>query len=885
MPRKISISNRVGALEKTVHFCALFAVFCLTMTLAHATGDVPSAHFPPNPQVEWKHLRLDIKVPDLNAPAFDGKATYTIAASGQRVESLRLDAADMEILAVKGNDGKPLEWSHDDGVLQFRLREAIGPRVADQAATPLQFSIEYRVREPRQGMKFSSAIPGVDGQAGMAAEIHTQGEPQSNHHWFPVHDFPNIRLATELVVDVPAGVSVSGNGRLVEHRTEGGREIWHWLQEKPHVPYLVSLVAGNFQRTELPAPISGVPMSVWTRPSHAGLVQATYANTDRMMGCFEKAFGHRYPWDRYDQLVVRNFSAGGMENTSATTMNSGAVMDATALLEGDLDGLVSHELCHQWSGDLMTCKSWDHLWLNEGWATYGTALWMEERDGADGYYDQVLGNAGVADGDSGMPRGEPATIPQAMCSRVYSNPGETFSRAANPYPKGASILHMLRRMLGDEIFFRGVHLYVSRFAGKLVETSDFRLCLEEASGRSLEQFFTQWCYQSGCPVVKVGSSYDAGSRLLTIEVEQKNRNTSAGPMEFLLPVLVRTASSERTVMIPVSSVTAQRQIELDGPPTMIAVDPMLDVLKVLEVSHTTPLLIEQMKNGPTSATRRQAVRALKSSESAEVREALAQVVRDQNARWTLRIEAAEALAAWASPESRALTRALFDELVTPTLGKSAQDAAKLCHPQLRATLTESIAVAPIEQALPRLQSVLQQDAGYAPRIAAAAGCARMGGVDFPEQRTVMTQSAEIRAGIGKMLQVSTPNERVRSAALDAIKALNLVEFNQQVKELAAIGHVERFRPTAIATFADLAPPASDAIGRAQVVTQLIPLLDDPEPRAKEAAGNALASMRATEALIRIDSIAKSDRDESTRERAAGWAKKIRGEPAVAPAKP
>ena len=879
MPRFLQVSTTVRALGKVVIFATLIVSIGLLADLAIASGDVPSAHFPPNPQVEWKHLRLDIKVPDLNTAAFDGKATYTVAAAGQRVESLRLDAADMEILAIKGDDGKPLEWSHDDGVLQIRLREAMGPSAVGQDPKQLQFVIEYRVREPRQGMKFSTAIPGVDGQSGMAAEIHTQGEPQSNHHWFPVHDFPNIRLATEMVVDVPAGVSVSGNGRLVEHRTEGGREIWHWLQEKPHVPYLVSLVAGNFQRTELPAPVSGVAMSVWTRPSHAGLVQATYANTDRMMSCFAKAFGHRYPWDRYDQLVVRNFSAGGMENTSATTMNSGAVMDTTALLEGDLDGLVSHELCHQWTGDLMTCKSWDHLWLNEGWATYGTALWMEERDGADGYYDQVLGNAGVADGDSGMPRGEPATMPQAMCSRVYTNPGETFSRAANPYPKGASILHMLRRLLGDEIFFRGVHLYVSRFAGKLVETSDFRQCLEEVSGRSLELFFSQWCFQPGCPVVKVVSSYDAGSRLLTLEVEQKNRNTVAGPMQFSLPVLVRTASSERTVMIPVSSATAQRQMELDGPPTMIAVDPMLDVLKVLEVSHSTPLLIEQMKNGPTSATRRQAVRALRASESPEVREALAQVVRDQKGRWTLRIEAAEALAAWASPESRALTRALFDELVAPTLGKSAQDAAKLCHPQLRATLTESIAVAPIDQALPRLQSVLEQDAGYAPRIAAAAGCARLGGVDFPDQRAVITQNAEIRAGLGKMLNVSTPNERMRSAALDAIGALNLMEFAQQAKQLAAIGHVERFRPTAIATFADLAPPTSDAMGRAQVVTQLIALLDDPEPRAKESAGKALASMRATEALIRIDAIAKGDRDESTRERAAGWAKKIRGEPA------
>ncbi len=812
---------------------------------------------------------------------FEGKATYTIAATGQRVESLRLDAADMEIIAVHGDDGKPLEWSVDGEVLQIRLREAIGPCAADQPATPLQFSIEYRVRAPKQGMRFSVGIPAVDGQSGMPAEIHTQGEAQSNHYWFPVHDFPNIRMATEMVVDVPAGVSVSSNGRLIEHRTEGNREIWHWLQEKPHVPYLVSLVAGNFQRTELPAPISGVPMSVWTRPSHAGLVRATYANTDRMIECFEKAFGTRYPWDRYDQLVVRNFSAGGMENTSATSMNSGAVMDETALLEGDLDGLISHELCHQWTGDLMTCKSWDHLWLNEGWATYGTALWMEQRDGADGYYDQVLGNAGVANGDSGIPQGEPAITPPAMCSRVYSNPSETFGRAANPYPKGGSILHMLRRLLGDDIFFRGVRLYVSRFAGKCVETSDFRQCLEEVSGRSLEQFFAQWCFQPGCPVVKVATKYDAGSRVLTIEVEQKNRNPATGPMTFSLPVLVRTASSERTVAIAVSSATAQRQVELDGPPTMVAVDPMLDVLKVLEVSQATPLLIEQMKNGPTSASRRQAVRALKATELPEVRDAFAQVVRDPKARETLRVEAAEALAAWASPESHAMTRALFDELVVPTLGKSAKDAAKMCHPDLRATLTDAIAVAPLDEALARLQSVLEKDHGYGPRIAAAKGVARLGGVDFPEQRVVITKSPEIHAGLEKMLAVSTPNERVRSGALSAIRSLHLVEFRDRVAEIAAIGHVERLRPAAIETLAELAPPVSESVGRAQTVSQLAALLDDPESRAREAAGDALATMRATDALIRIDSIAKSDPDSKFRDRAAGWAKKIRAEPAAA----
>lgn len=871
-------------------FAIVLSIAQAMATLLVASAQEQSEHFPPNPQVQWKHLRLDIRVPDMNDPAFEARATYTIAPAGQRVESIQLDAAGLEIRSVREGKGggAPLEWSLEGNKLQIRLREPIGPAILVNPATespgvaPLTIVIDYRVRDPEQGMTFSTAIPGVDGQPRVAAEIHTQGQPESNHFWFPVHDFPNIRLSTEIVVDLPAGVSASSNGRLVEHRTEGNREIWHWLQEKPHVPYLVSLVAGHFQRTELPSSLSGVPMTVWTRPSHAHLARATYANTDRMMACFGRVFGEPYPWVRYDQLVVRNFGAGGMENTSATTMHSGAVLDSTALLEGDIDGLISHELCHQWTGDLMTCKSWEHLWLNEGWATYGSALWMEERDGADGYYDSMLGSAAVAENDTGLGRGESATTAQAMCSRVYKSAGETFRRAANPYPKGASILHMLRRLLGDEIFFRGVGIYVDRFAGKTVETDDFRKCLEEASGRSLEEFFNQWCFRSGCPVVKVSSSYDAGSRLLTIDVEQKQRNPAASPMKFDLPVLIRTATGERTISIAIATDKVNRQEQLDGPPTMIAVDPTLDVLKVLEVSLATPLLIEQMRSGPTAATRRQAVLALRETELPQVRDALASVARDQTARMSLRVEAIEALSAWGSPEAREVTRSLFDELVVATLGKSAAVAAQFCHPRLRATLTEAIAVAPLEHALARLQSVLDQDSGYAPRIAAAEGLARLGAVDFPDQRALLVKDAAICAGLKKMLAVSTPNESVRSAALKAIRALGLVELRDQVAVLAMPGHVERMRPSAIEALAELAPSATDPSGRAQVVTVLAGFLDDPESRAQAAAGEALANMKATEALAQIDAMATSDPDPRTRERAEGWARKIRAEPKSEP---
>ena len=565
-----------------------------------------------------------------------------------------------------------------------------------------------------------------------------------------------------------------------------------------------------------------------------------------------------------------------MENTSATTMHSGALLDSTALLEGDIDGLISHELCHQWTGDLMTCKSWEHLWLNEGWATYGTALWMEERDGVDGYYDAMLGDAGVADHDSGAAQGNPPVAPQPMCSRVYNSPGETFGRAANPYPKGASILHMLRRMLGDAVFFQGVAIYVDRFAGKTVETDDFRGCLEEVSGRSLEQFFEQWCFRPGCPLVKVGSAYDAASKMLTIDVEQKNRAGGAALMAFALPVMVRTATSEKVLSIAVTGAQAQAKVELDGPPVMIAVDPTLDVLKVLEVTTASPLLIEQMKHGPTSASRRQAVRALRATDTEEVRSALAVQVREPSASFRLRVEAAEALAAFGSTDARAVSRELFDQLVKPTLGKSVEEAARACHPQLRAALTESIAVAPFEEALPRLTSVLESDGGYAPRVAAAAGIGRMGGVDFPTQREALVKDLAIQRGLEKMLLVATPNEKVRSAALAAIEAIHLVALRGQVEELATLGHAERMRPAAISALAALATDESEVAVRTQVASQLIAYLDDPESRARGAAGDGLVAMRYEEALSKLDAMAVATvGNPRMRERAAEWASKIR----------
>ena len=204
-----------------------------------------------------------------------------------------------------------------------------------------------------------------------------------------------------------------------------------------------------------------------------------------MISVFERLLDEPYPWARYAQLVVTNFNAGGMENTSATSMFDFAILSPEALLDHEFEGLISHELAHQWFGDLLTCNSWEHLWLNEGFATYMNGLWCENRSLSSGEPAWMSGREaydahvqGWFDGLIGGDRGElPGAV--GMCSNVYANPGETFGRGSNPYPKGASILHMLRRKLGDEVFFRGLRLYVDRNALKTVETSDLRYAMEK----------------------------------------------------------------------------------------------------------------------------------------------------------------------------------------------------------------------------------------------------------------------------------------------------------------------------------------------------------------------------------------------------------------------
>ncbi len=799
--------------------------------------------YPPDRLVDFLHMRLDLRFERLEDQAFTATQTLSLKPIGVPVRGLRLDAVGISISEVRDAGGRALEWSHDGKVLGIHFGEPL----TEQGITIVT---TYSCRQPAQGMTFT--MPGPD-PAAYPVELHTQGQADSNRYWFPCHDFPNERLTTELVVDVPAGVSASANGRLVEHREVNGREVWHWLQDAPHVNYLVSLVAGTFERTELPHAKSGVPMHVWALPGHADDVHRAYDRTDAMVALFAERFGTPYPWARYDQLIVRNFGAGGMENTSATTLFPQAWLTQADLADRDLDSLIAHELGHQWTGDFITCTSWDHLWLNEGWATYCENLWFEARDGQDAYFDEVLDNARVAKMDR-------VDVPhEAMCSKCYRSPDDTFSRLANPYPKGASILHMLREMMGDQVFFAGVSAYMKRFGLQTVETDDFRKCMEAASGLSLEWFFDQWCMRPGTPEFLVKPAYDAVTRVLSVTAQQTQPiDDHRAAFRCALPIVVRTARSERVFTLDLRGKSAGAQWELDGPPIMFSVDPRVSVLKTIAVEMPTAWWCEQATRGTTNAARRQAIGELGVRDDVESAAALDAIARDDARWWTQRRDAVRALAGLSSARSSERCAALLRDMTsTPGLAGVGNDA------RVRREAVERLASLPEHGGVAIALDRLTNDTSPACRAAACGALAAM--------RAQWGDSGDaIRAALIACLAVGTPDEKLRGAVLDLLADAPVADALPSIRSLAGLGQLDRMRPTAIRALAAALPSEDHATERAEVIGQLVALLDDPEERAMMEAGRQCSRLKLAQARPRIKLMADADRREEARTVAKGW---------------
>jgi aminopeptidase N len=596
-------------------------------------------NFAPDRIVDFLHMRLEMVIEDMDTPVASCVQRLSVSPVSGAVEKLSLDARGMKILSVRSEElaAQGIVVAHDhDGE---KLRLTFSPAMPLGSVADIE--IRYELRDPARGLTWTPSSPSRPGQA---AQLHTQGQPQTNSYWFPCHDFPNERLTTELIVTVPQGFAVSSNGELQSvtktmRRRPGvaGRgerlqpyETFHWLQAKPHVNYLVSLVVGKFDVVDvgdvndsgrgagkLADGLARISMPVYVPPGRGADVARSYDATLPMTRLYERLFDEPYPWARYAQVLAWNFEAGGMENTSATTMHENAVLDEQAAIDHlrDLRGLIAHELGHQWFGDLLTCNTWEHIWLNEGWATYCETLWFEHSEGEAGLTRDVMSDFDrVIGGDTG-------TLPETpgMASKVYTHPWETFRRGANPYPKGASILHMLRKKLGDEAFFAGVAAYIDAnkvggdgLATGTVEGYQFRQALEAASGLSLGQFFEQWTTRPNIPRLAISYKWVPERARLRITVEQTQTVNADNPaFEFGLPMFLKNSAGPDVVIEhPMRNKREVFEVELEGPPTFVAVNHDLSLLAEIRLTQDEAAWLAQVDDAPTMAARAYGLRGI-----------------------------------------------------------------------------------------------------------------------------------------------------------------------------------------------------------------------------------------------------------------------------------
>ncbi len=554
--------------------------------------------WPPDQPFDMVHSRLEIDIPDMDRPELTGVATITAKAVGGTRAELPLDAAasltirSVSVRAGVGEDngGKGGEGGKVVGAWRPAAYRRGERTLAITLATPAARgeTVSVRIEYAGENMTKNSAgllwIPArkEDGKAKRAPMVYSQGQADWNRYWFPCHDFPHDKLTTELVATVPEGNVVLSNGKLVSQEAVGGGRVrFHWLQDQPHSAYLVTMVVGRFDIVDVGGEQSARPglwMPVYCEPGTGEKMAAMFRNTPAMVRHLEEYFGEPYPWAKYAQVLVRDFRWGGMENTSATTLAEGEVSGRP----GDADDLIVHELCHQWMGDLVTCRSWDHLWLNEGWATLAEWLWTEHTQGRDAYLDRVQGAIREIGGRSRAPM--PTGVPM-VCNR-YALADETFEKADNPYGKGALVLHMLRERLGEAVFRRGTKLFIERFRHGVADTDDYRRVLEEVSGQSLERFFQQWCRRTGLPRVSVDLRWDEQARMLSVTLEQTQKIDADNPaFAMRAPVWVELEGEPdgRWFWVDTDRRTAGASFRLPRQPSRVLVDPQLSNAAMIKI--------------------------------------------------------------------------------------------------------------------------------------------------------------------------------------------------------------------------------------------------------------------------------------------------------------
>ena len=494
------------------------------------------------------HYKIEVSFNE-QQKSVSGRTTITLVPFLPALKTVRLDAEQLKVDRV-ALSGKPLTFAVLPQTLEITLDRPYSYR------DTLTLAIDYTCT-PRKGLYFvqpDSTTPDKPWQ------IWSQGEDMDNHFWFPCYDFPNDKATSEVIATVRNSYVVLSNGRLVSVKDDKahGTRTFHWKQELPHSSYLIMLAAGAY--TVLHDSSGTVPLEYYVYPDRAADARASFAETPAIMKFFNTCIGFPYPWAKYAQVAISDFMYGGMENTSATTLiDEGVQLDARTRVDQNAASLIAHEMAHQWWGDVVTCKDWRHLWLNEGFASYFDPLYFEWSRGRDEFDFHMYGNQHAA-----------VNIDKSLGRKPIVSIG---SYTSNIYARGADVLHMLRHTLGDSLFWRGLRHYIEKNKFQAVETNDLRNAIEEATGQNLYWFFDQWVYKAGHPVFDVSYRWNDTVQAVLMSVKQTQHVDSlTGIFRVPVDIEITTPAGSTTHAVGLQSADTVLSFPCNEKPLMVIFD-------------------------------------------------------------------------------------------------------------------------------------------------------------------------------------------------------------------------------------------------------------------------------------------------------------------------
>ncbi len=766
--------------------------------------------YPRDRTFQLRHIRLDIAL-DQKAGEVRGTATLTLSPLNDGLREIELDGEDLHIRKVTDDDGKALDFEYRDNKLRIHLGRAA------RAGAEFVLKVAYDCK-PKKGLFFIRPTKAYPKHPWM---VWTQGEQEDNRAWFPSYDSPNQKMTSEVVVTVDETQFAASNGRLVKESRDArrGTRTYHWLMDVPHSNYLITLVSGEFDRVE--ETWEGVPLQYYVPKGEGGRVKETFRYLPSMMSFFSKVTGLKYPYPKYGQAVVRDFTFGGMENTSLTTLVDICLVDKETRPDYRPEGLFAHELAHQWFGDWLTTKSWGHLWLNEGFASYFDPLWFEHEFGRD-EFQWIMNNEALNYFDE-----DASSYRRPIVTAKMEDPDDMLDR--HTYEKGGCVLHMMRFVLGDELWWKAIRYYVKRHAMGNVETNDFKEAIEEATGRNLDKFFDQWLYHAGHPEFEVSWKYDDKAKSVALTVKQKQEVKDLTPL-FSMPVDVEVHAKGKSRRERIEVSRPEQTFFLGSPakPDAVLFDPDNWILKKLTFEKPKEELLYQLRHADRIMPRVQACEGLgKILKDDAVIEALERAL-TKDPFFGVRRAAAKALGEIRTEEAKAALLA----------------GAKDKDPRVRRGVYEALGQFREDEDAFRVLSKAWREESR-PYVAGAAALG-MGAARHPGAFDAIVKGLDRPAHAG----VITRNGLMALADLRDPRAIDVI------KRYTRPGNPEFVRLTAGVALGKVGDLLEDK--RNDIRDILAPLLRDDNFRAKIGAINGLGTMGDPKAIPELEKVEKTD---------------------------